>query len=109
MIGEFFEKIEGVNAGVMAIGKFELDAVVSDRGPASDGHATEVPPLFTAADFDAEKIALAGGFGARRGGAEFVHRVEIIGVIGPLDGDLVSDHLDVFDAGHKIRGGTIST
>lgn len=98
---EFFEVIEGEEAGVMAIAEMELDSVAADDVPAGDADAGEGGGA-GAAEAAAEEVGLAGVFGAGGLGAEEFHGEVGFGAIGPADGDFVAEEGDLLGGGHGI-------
>lgn len=101
MRGDLFEVVVGIDAGLMAIGKVELESVTADLLPARHLDAAEVFILLISRDGISKKVSLALGFGAGREGAEAVHFIKVVGTIRPADGYFVSDDLDVAEPCHS--------
>src|SRR4051812_22955052 len=98
--GKFAQIVEGVEAGVVAVAEFETDGVVADDVPADHLHAVEFLRA-VAAVLVAKNVALAGGFRARRRGAQALERKVTLDAVVPNDGDLLTDELDV---GGRVHG-----
>lgn len=105
----FTEIIEGVNAGLMSVGKAELNPVEAHRNPTGHEDAAEIAAFFIAAEFPPEQVPFSHRLSAGREGAKAVHWVIRFGPVVPADRDFVADELNVFDAGHEKGEGMIST
>jgi hypothetical protein len=101
--GKFQKVIEAIETGAMTVAEIETQGVVSDLLPAGDCNAWKVLGAI-AAVLVAEDVALANILCAGRGGSQRLHRIIRLRLVGPKNGDFVTDELDVGGSLHGANG-----